>query len=233
MKQSQLIEGLSNLKVSAFPDQVVDMIEDLIAVGQLRGGDRLGEQRLSEALGVSRTPLREAIKILTSRGLVKARRNAGAIVNLPDEKEAKELVQVMGWLWEKLSELVVTNITAEQEAAIKSLHECMIEAAEMDDVLEWAKLNRRFHEQIIKAGANNVACDIAINLQMRIYLCFAIGQRSVARQRQANEEHADIVDAIIARDSRRLSSMLNDHTKKAFDTAYETGVISKTETPIR
>lgn len=229
--KSQLpsISGMADLRVAAFPDQVVDMIEDLIAMGELRGGDRLTEQWLSDSLGVSRTPMREAIKILTARGLLKTRPNAGAVVNLPDEQEAKQLVQVMGWLWEKLAVMVVQNISAQQEAEIKGLQEEMCALVESGDMLGWAKLNRKFHNQIIRSSGNEVACEIAINLQMRLYLCFAIGQRTVDRQRQANEEHALIVGAIAARDAERIADMLTRHTGKAFATAYETGVISKSE----
>lgn len=227
--QASPLPGMSQLNVTAFPDQAVEMIEDLIAIGQLRGGDRLTEQRLSESLGVSRTPLREAIKILAARGLVRVRPNAGAVVSLPNETEARQLVEVMGWLWEKLAYLVVRNIDMESEREIARLHGMMCELNDEGDMLEWAKINRRFHEQIIRASRNDIACEMAINLQMRIYLCFAIGQRSVARQKQANEEHAQIVDAIRARDGDRLAKMLSGHTRKAFQTAYETGVISRTE----
>ena len=223
------IAGMTSLNVTAFPDRVVEMIEDLIASGQLRGGDRLTEQRLSDSLGVSRTPMREAIKILAARGLVRVRPNAGAVVSLPDEREAKQLVEAMGWLWEKLAPLVVQTIGRDEENALTRLHERMCELAETGDMLEWAKLNREFHERIIDASGNEVACAIAKNLQMRIYLCFAIGQRTSERQMQANDEHAQILEAIHRRDGEGLAGMLMCHTGKAFETAYETRIISKSE----
>lgn len=221
------LSGLSGLNVTPFPERVVEMISDLIATGELRGGDRLTEKALADVLGVSRTPLREAIKILAARGLLKTRPNAGAVVNLPDAREAAELVQVMGWLWDKMAVLVAERITDEQLAEIEAYHEQMCALDRQDQMLEWAKINRRFHESIVLASDNSVLCEIALNLQTRIYLCFAIGQRSVARQAQANEEHGRILAMLKDRDSVRLAKALMSHTERAFETAYETGVLER------
>ncbi|MBY5986442.1 GntR family transcriptional regulator [Roseovarius atlanticus] len=223
----QGVSGLAGLNVAPFPDRVVEMISDLIATGEIRGGDRLAEKALADLLGVSRTPLREAIKILTARGLAKSRPNAGAVVSLPDEREAAELVQVMGWLWEKMAPLVCQNMTGEQLAGIEALHLEMCALDRQEQMLDWAKLNRRFHESIIAASDNEVLCEIALNLQMRIYLCFAIGQRTVERQAQSNREHGEIVEVLTARDSARLAGVLMGHTNRAFDTAYETGILKQ------
>ena len=72
MSPDQPSLGWKDLRFAAFPEQVVEMIMDSIATGQLRGGDRLTEKWLSDSLGVSRTPMREALRILSAKGLVKA-----------------------------------------------------------------------------------------------------------------------------------------------------------------
>ncbi|MGV0912178.1 GntR family transcriptional regulator [Martelella sp. FOR1707] len=219
------LSTLAEMQVTPFPERVVEMINDLIATGELRGGDRLTEKALSDVLGVSRTPLREAIKMLAARGLVRTRPNAGAVLSLPDAREAGELVEVMGWLWDKMAVQVVERITQAQLAEIQRYHEEMGRLCEAGDMLGWAKINRRFHEAIIEASNNAVLCEIAMNLQMRIYLCFAIGQRTRERQERSNAEHGEIIDIIRAGDGARLAQALMQHTSRAFETAYETGVI--------
>lgn len=220
------LSGLTGLPVTLFPEQVVEMISDMIATGEIRGGYRLTEKALSDVLGVSRTPLREAIKILSARGLLYTRPNTSAEVRLPDNKEASELVQVMGWLWDKMAVLVTEKINEEQILNIKALHHEMCSLNQQDQMLHWAKLNRRFHESIIMASGNSVLCNIATNIQLRIYLCFAIGQRKVDRQKTANNDHSEILEALTKRDAACLAKRLMDHTNRAFKTAHESGIIS-------
>lgn len=226
---SRGLAGLSDLTVTPFPERVVEMISDLIATGEVRGGDRLTEKALSDVLGVSRTPLREAIKILAARGLVKIRPNAGAALSLPDAREARELVELLGWLWDKMAVQVAERITDAQLTEIENYHLQMCALSRPEEMLLWAKLNRKFHESIIAASDNKVLCEVALNLQMRICLCFAVGQRSVERQAQSNDDHQEILALLKARDPVRLAQALMQHTNRAFETAYETGIL-KAET---
>ncbi|GLQ05396.1 GntR family transcriptional regulator [Sneathiella chinensis] len=208
--------SVQRLRAKSYSAEIVSVIEDMIATNQLRGGDRLREQDLSNRLGVSRTPLREAFKTLAERGLIRIRPNFGAEVVLPSKEEVTEMVHTMCWIWEKLGQLACRNISFEEMAELQVLHKEMQDRVGPDDALEWSLANTEFHRILMEASHNKTLLEIATNLQRRVHISLAGKNLSPDHRVEANEEHQEILDAIAHEEPDTLSRLLHDHLERAW-----------------
>src|SRR6478736_8247169 len=120
-------EGLSAAALPAFErqrlhDSVVDDLRNIIVEGVLKAGTKLKERELCETLGISRTPLREAFKVLAAEGLVEISPNRGATVSSLSATEVQDMFELMGGLEAFSGQLACERITPVELAEIKALH---------------------------------------------------------------------------------------------------------------
>jgi DNA-binding GntR family transcriptional regulator len=202
-------------------DDVVSGIRDMIVEGELIPGPRISERALCDRFGVSRTPLREALKVLASEGLVELTPNRGARVIRLTEADARDMFEVMGTLEGLAGELAVARITAEEIAEIKALHYQMALHHARRELMPYFRLNQEIHRKIFEIGRNRTLMTIYRGLAGRIRRPRYLANISPTRWAEALEEHEAILAALETRDGETLGRILKDHLRKTGETVLQ------------
>src|ERR1700712_5930117 len=149
-------------------DTVVDHIRRFIIEGVLEAGRKLNERELCETLGISRTPLREALKVLAAEGLIEISPNRGASVARMSELEIREAFELMSGLEAFAGELACERITADELDEIKALHYAMVVCKNQNDLPGYYQRNRAIHDMINLAARNSALGQTYMALNWRI-----------------------------------------------------------------
>lgn len=196
---------------------VVSRIRDMIIEGLLPVGVRIHEGQLCQQLGISRTPLREALKVLASEGLVELIPSRGAIVRELTRKDAYDMLAVLGHLEAMAGPLTCRNATDEEIREVRRLHDKMIGCYERRERLPYFKLNQQIHSLLISLAGNESLCLVHDILQTRMKRIRYIGDRTEASWKDAMADHEEMIAALEARDGERLSAALVDHLKRTWE----------------
>jgi DNA-binding GntR family transcriptional regulator len=192
---------------------VVAQLRDLIVEGKLPAGSRLAERLLCERIGVSRTPLREAFKVLASEGLVELLPNRGARVAPLDEADIEHMFEVMAALEALAGTLACARIAEAELAEIAALHYEMLAHYTRRNLPEYFRLNQAIHAAIVAAARNPVLGATYQGLASRIRRARYFANLSDERWRQAVSEHEAILAALQARDGATLAALLDQHLR--------------------
>jgi DNA-binding GntR family transcriptional regulator len=192
-------------------EETVDRMRDLIVQGRLAPGERLNERVLCEQLGISRTPLREAIKLLATEGLVDLLPNRGAIVSRIDAARLAETLHVMGALEGLAGELACRHASAEGIARIRALHQKMLTRYERGDLQGYFQYNQAIHLGLVEASGNAILANAYRQLNANVRRARYMANLSSERWKEAVREHEAILAALEARDVSRLKRLLQDH----------------------
>ena len=194
-------------------DEVVTRLRDMIHEGALVPGERVPERHLCELFGISRTPLREALKVLASEGLIVLLPNRGARIAKLTRKDMEDMFEVMGSLEALAGELACRHIDDAQLAEIRALHFEMLAQHARRDLQAYFRLNQQIHEAIVRAAANPVLAAMYHSLSGRVRRARYMANMSRQRWDEALHEHELILKALEARDSEALGPMLRDHLR--------------------
>ncbi len=192
---------------------VSDQIRGRILDGRLRPGERLVEDRLSAELGVSRVPVREALRSLSMEGLVRLERNRGATVTEITNELVAELVEVRTLLEALNARLAARRHDPEIVDLLQATLKRGNKAAQSGSPDELARLNGEFHERLAEASRNSVLTDIMRGLRERTSLAFSANGRS--RAREDWKEHAGILAAVIDGDEELAALLASRHVQNA------------------
>ncbi len=190
-----------------------DRLRSAILSGQYQPGERLVEDRLSAEMGVSRVPIREALRQLATEGLVTVQPRRGASVAEVSPAVAADLVEVRATLEGLNARLAARNRSAE---ILTELHDILREgnlAAESQNVTDLVRLNGAFHDKLAEAGRNSILWDIMRTLRERTSLVFAL-----TTQRRASEdwkEHSQILAAVIKGNEEQAATLAAEHVHAA------------------
>jgi DNA-binding GntR family transcriptional regulator len=192
-------------------EEAADRLRDLIVQGKLAPGSRLNERLLTAQLGVSRTPLREAFKVLATEGLIELLPHRGAVVSQIDAARLSEALAVMGALEALAGELACRNATDAQVNEIKALHYEMRAYHARGDLAGYFKFNQAIHLKIVKYSGNAVLFNTYRQLNGNVRRARYMANLSKDRWDAAVREHDDILAALAARDVKRIKALLSDH----------------------
>jgi DNA-binding GntR family transcriptional regulator len=192
---------------------VASKLRERILSGAVAGGDRLVEGKLSEELGVSRVPVREALRQLAAEGLVSIEPRRGASVISYNEEQVRELVEVRATLEALNAKLAAKRHDELTIADLKSILDEGVRVAGSADSLTLMRLNERFHEALANIAANSVLRDIMRSLRERTALLFA--PMNKGRSQQNWQEHAAILRAVINGDAEMASFLAARHVYSA------------------
>lgn len=190
---------------------VVERLREMVMTGQLPPGSRVPERQLCEALGVSRTPLREALKVLASDGLVRLLPNRGAMVTEVTVQEVEDLFQVIAKLEVLSGSLLAERITEQGIAEIQSLHEQMLEHHRNRRRAEYFELNQLIHNRLTELAGNSTLTDIYQSLSTKLRRARYVANIQDARWDESAVEHTRMMEALVARDGERLAQELSEH----------------------
>ncbi len=193
--------------------ELVDRLHLLIISGDLMPGTKVPEKDLCERFCVSRTPLREALKVVASDGLVRLEPNRGAWVTPVTASEVKEVFPVLGALEALSGELACQNITDDEISAVRALHDQMMETYQSRDLDAYFSLNQKIHRMILLAARNDTLTASCQALSLRMQRARYLANMSEERWSSAVREHEKIIQHLEARDGKRLGITLVEHMK--------------------
>lgn len=206
-------------------DEIADRLRDIILTGELQPNSRLNEVELCARFGTSRTPLREAIKILATEGFLDLLPNRGSRVAAISADEVEEMVEVVAGLEAIAAELACRHMTAAEFARIEADHNTMVAAWKAEDETTYFAMNRAIHETIMAASRNATLSGIYHTISKRIQTMRYRAHKTPEQWRRAIEEHERMLVLLKARDGEGLAQLMKEHIrgKKAPITAAYSG----------
>jgi DNA-binding GntR family transcriptional regulator len=192
-------------------EEAVGRLRELIVHGELPPGARLNERLLCQQLGISRTPLREAIKLLASEGLVSLLPNRGAQVAPLEPGRLAETLCVMGALEALAGELACRHAPDAKLAELAALHAEMLAKHARGDLAGYFRYNQAIHLKIVEASGNTTLAHTYRQLNANVLRARYMANLSRERWDEAVREHEKILAALTVRDASRLRRLLEDH----------------------
>ena len=187
-------------------------LRQMIVAGELAPGQRISEREIGEQLdGVSRTPLREAFKILAAEGLVTISPNRGASVTALSIAEVDDTIELLVGLEGLSAEAACERISEPDLAAIDELHQRMAAAYRGEQLMEYFELNQAIHQRIVDAAGNRVLSRIYAAECARIRRYRYAGNRRHERWERALAEHQQLLGALKERNGPLLRELLCAH----------------------
>ncbi len=198
-------------------EAVADKLRHMIVEGVLTPGTRLNERTLCDALGTSRTPLREAMRVLATEGLVEIEPNRGASVAVMSEAEIDEAFELLGGLEALSGELACMRITEEELAELRREHDEMLACHRNEDLPAYYEHNHRIHEIINGAARNNLLTQVYLTVNRRLQALRFRSNLDKSKWDRAVQDHENMVQALAARDGARLAAILRRHIRDKRD----------------
>lgn len=192
-------------------DVVFNTLRRAIITGEFAPGERLMEISLANRLGVSRTPVREAIRKLELEGLVIMIPRKGAQVAKITEKSLRDVIEIRCVLEEFAASLACERITPEGRENLKDAHENFVEAVKNGDILDIVEKDERFHDAIFQATSNERLITIINNLREQFYRYRMEYVKDIEQHSVLVNEHELLLRAIYDEDSETAKRIMRTH----------------------
>ena len=202
---------------AALHKQVTHRLRQMLVENQIAPGAKLNERTLCEALNISRTPLREAIKALAVEGLVELLPNRGAVAVALTEADVRNTFEVMAGLESQSGMLAAQRITDSELNEIRALHLEMMAAHVRRDLSTYYRLNAVIHRAINAAAKNPVLSATYEQVNARLQALRFRSNQDEDKWNKAMDEHTDMIEALQARDAPALSHVLLKHLENKRD----------------
>ncbi|MFJ3055446.1 GntR family transcriptional regulator [Herbaspirillum sp. NPDC087042] len=198
-------------------EQLAEQLRNQIVTDELKPGTPLRERTLAEQLQVSRTPLRDALKILAADGLVKLLPNRGAVVAELTPQQIEEKLDVLGVIEEFAAVRACQFATDQEVAELRALHHEMLAAYERRDRISYFHLNQRIHRGIVQAARNDTLAEVHGQLNRQLYRYRYQGSVSSEIWHTAIDEHQVIIDLLSRRQAQELGQYLRRHVHRTWE----------------
>jgi DNA-binding GntR family transcriptional regulator len=192
-------------------EAVTEHLRQMILEGVLAPGMRLNERSLCATLGVSRTPLRDALKILAVEGLIDYAPNRGVTVATLSERDIFETFEVLGVIEALAGELACARITDQELADIRVLHDKMVACHLHQDLSGYYQLNRAIHDRISEAAQNSVLRQTYVTLNRRVQALRFRSNFDRQNWDRAMSDHTAMIVALESRNAEGLAGLLRAH----------------------
>ncbi|KAA0889993.1 GntR family transcriptional regulator [Pusillimonas sp. ANT_WB101] len=202
-------------------DQVALRLRTLLVEGAIPPGAKLNERELCTLLKVSRTPLREAIKLLASEGLVDLLPNRGAVAVKLTETDVIHSFELLAELEGMAGDLAAQRITDAELAELRALHFEMMASYAREDLPSYYHLNALIHSALIRASKNPLLIKTYNNTNARVQSLRYHTNHDAEKWKLAVKEHENMIEALTARDSIRLRKILTVHLQHKRDTVID------------
>jgi DNA-binding GntR family transcriptional regulator len=210
-----------NIPPAALHEQVALRLRQMLVEGHIAPAAKLNERELSEELNVSRTPLREAIKMLAAEGLVELLPNRGAIAVALSEADILNTFEVMAGLEGQSGELAAQRITDSELDEIRAMHYEMMAAYTRRDLSGYYRLNAAIHRAINAAARNPVLTATYNQVNARLQALRFRSNQDGEKWKRAMQEHEQMVEALSAHDPLTLRAVLVAHLNNKRDVVIE------------
>ena len=205
---------------SALPEtlrcRITDSLREAILDGEIKPGERINEAYISEKLGVSRSPIREAIRVLETENLVETFDRRGSFVREITSEDVEEVYQVLSILEPEIGKLAVANLSYVSKKKLKSIQRRMGNVTSKTPFAKVNALSREFHHAVTNATENKVLIKTRISLRVQE----EIFHRAYQGQEKGNieaaaAEHMDICSAVLEGDAEKAMALMTNHVNSA------------------
>ena len=199
---------------STFADRAYRALRDVIVsldVYQSQGEVRLDERRLAQDLGISRTPVREAMAQLEREGFVRSIPRRGVYVVRKTKREVIEMITAWAALESMAARLITRHASDQQIASLRAMFTTFADGQIDAKLDEYSEVNIGFHQAIIKMSDNKVLIDLAENLFTHMRM---IRRKAIAEDDRANRsirDHVNIIEALERRETERAEALVREH----------------------
>jgi DNA-binding GntR family transcriptional regulator len=204
------IEASTSLRTLAY-DALKKAITDMDIYGQIED-IKLDERHLSQDLGVSRTPIREALTLLEQEGFVRAVPRRGIFIVRKSKREIIEMIVVWAALESMAARLATQNATDRQLKSLRKLFSEFETESPSEHMNEYSQANINFHQTIVKLGGSKLIEDMTQNLFIHIRAIRTVSLRQDNRAERSMAEHMQIIDALKARNPDLAERLVREHT---------------------
>lgn len=201
--------------------KVFEALESEILKGELERGETLSENKISARLGVSRTPVREALQRLEQEGLVKTEQGKGAVVLGISQGDLLDIYEIRIRIEGLAARYAARNITDEQAKEMLDLVELQEFYAMKNDSQNLRDIDSKFHSMIYKFCTSRILTDTLTSLHHRIERFRRMSVEMGGRGNLSVEEHREIAEALASHDEDKAESLLIEHIKNARDKLFE------------
>lgn len=192
-------------------DEATERVRDMIVEGLLAAGDWINESELCLQLQISRTPLREALKVLAAEGLIELVPRRGARVAQLSIREIVDLFEALSGIEGMAAEMAAVRMSATDLETLAQLQLQIEQRHKTRARLEYFHDNQRLHEAIVRFSGNSAIVDIHARLIARVRRARYQAILSESRWSEAVQEHALILAALESRDARRAGDLMRQH----------------------
>lgn len=196
---------------SSLHAEVAQQLRHMILNLELEPGAKIDEHALCERFAVSRTPLREALKVLSREGLITLAPHRGARVAVTSVEDVRELFPVIGALEALAAELACQQVSDLQIDSLQLLHDEMVGCYRARDAAGYAERNQRIHHTLFSIAGNAQLTQLYQHLSARTHAVRYVARKNPADWERAVVEHEQMMSALRQRDGGLLAKILKDH----------------------
>jgi DNA-binding GntR family transcriptional regulator len=203
-------------------DQLVAKVREMIVDGELEAGAPLPERMLCETFGVSRTPLREAFKILASEGLIELRSHRTPVITPIDRDEIANIFDIMVALDGVAGARAAALATDDDITRLNAMHDRLVQLHRDASRSAYFRLNQEIHLEITRLAANPALLNIWTTMHANIFRARAVANYDAQRWKESVKEHEAFMALLRARDVEGFAAALSAHTRKTGDAVLST-----------
>jgi len=201
------------IKKKTLHEEIVNNLRDMIMTGELEEGDKIKENELCTSMGISKTPLREALRVLSAEKLIKLVPNRGSYVCKPTLKEIKEMFDVMSVLEGICARTAVEKMRDSDFARLEKLHEKLEENFQRRDQKNYIKFNNLYHTFLQELAGNQTLNQIIYGLRQKILLYRFKSLNLPGRFEKSIQEHRELLKTFQERDPEKAEMLIKTHLK--------------------
>lgn len=202
---------MTRIAPTALYQEVAERLRQRIFAHELTPGTWIDEQKLAEQYGISRTPLREALKVLASEGLVELKPRRGCYVTEISRRDLDDLFPLIAMLEGRCAAEAVSKAKPADIAALKQIHEALEKAAHDERIEAFFEANQEFHRKVQELSGNRWLLQVIQDLRKVLKLSRMHSLSLEGRLQQSLDEHRLIMAAIAGGDAKRAEQLMHDH----------------------
>ena len=195
-------------------EEIANNLRELIMAGELQKGDKIKEDELCSSMGISKTPLREALRVLSVEGLIRLVPNRGSFVSTPTFEEIREMFGVMSLLEGVCAREAAEKMGEKDLAILEKLHKKLEENYQRKAQREYIRINNQFHSFVQELAGNRTLNQIVNGLRKKILLYRYQSLNLPERFAQSIQEHRDLLEAFRKKDPKKAETLMRRHLKK-------------------
>ena len=195
-------------------EEIANNLREMIMAGELTEGDKIKEDELCTVMEISKTPLREALRVLSAEGLIRLIPNRGSYVTTPTFEEIKEMFDVMSVLEGVCARTAAKKMSTGDFKKLEETHHQLEKNFRLKDQKQYIHHNNLYHAFVQELAGNKTLNQIVNGLRQKILLYRLKSLNLSGRFEQSIQEHRELLEAFRNRDAAKAELLMKSHMKK-------------------